>query len=187
MSEPIMRHTPMRLEVRDTASDGRTITGVAVPYDEVTDGVPGGERFARGAFRRSLNAIRDSGSWPKLFVGHQHSRSAVGKALTLEETRDGLEGEWRLANTEAGREAAVEVAEGVLDSLSVGFRAIREGMADGVREVREARLIECSLVSMPAYEGARVTSVRSVGAVMLPPAPTVDTSPIVLPDGSVWA
>jgi len=49
-----------------------------------------------------------------------------------------------------------------LDMLSVGFQALTATRgADGVREVKEGRLVEVSVVALPAYAGAAVLAVRN--------------------------
>jgi HK97 family phage prohead protease len=64
-----------------------------------------------------------------------------------------------------GDETLEEIRDGYLPGMSVGFRnvQVRRG-EDGVREVVEAALIEVSLVTIPAYDGARVLAVRDAYA-----------------------
>jgi phage head maturation protease len=52
--------------------------------------------------------------------------------------------------------------DGYLASMSAGWLPLdaRRG-ADGVREITEAKLVEVSLVGLPAYEGAGLLAVRS--------------------------
>ena len=178
---------PLLLEVR-ADGDGRTLTGLAVPYGQTSHGVPhpGGERFAPGAFKRSLDHMTASGRRLKLFRGHDHS-AAVGVAINAQDTEQGVVAAFRIADTEQGNSALTEVREGVLDSMSVGFRAIREKVVDGVRVIVEAALHEVSLVAFPAYDGARITGLRDAdpSRIELPPAPQVDLSPIVI-GNLVW-
>lgn len=178
---------PLLLELR-ADGDGRTLTGLAVPYGQTSHNVPhpGGEQFAPGAFKRSLDHARSAGRRLKLFRGHQHD-TAVGVAIEAEDTAEGVLTAFHIADTDAGNAALAEVREGVLDSLSVGFRAIREKVIDGVRVVTEAALHEVSLVALPAYEGARITGLRDLDPkrVEVPPAPQVDLAPIVI-NGVVW-
>jgi hypothetical protein len=169
--------------------DGRTVTGVAMPWDEVSSGTPhrGGEVFRRGAFKRSLEHHTRAGRLPRLMYAHNSRVSPVGLPTRIEETDSGLEVEYRIVDTAAGNEALSEVRAGVLDALSVGFTAVQAPHnRAGVREVREARLNEVSLVSMPAYVGARVLALRELEAVMdLPERPDISLDPIVL-GGRAW-
>ena len=170
-------------------ADGRELTGMAVPYDVVSmlSPFPDGEQFARGAFKRTADHL--GGRLPKLFRNHDWD-TAIGTAVEMRETDAGLMATWRIADTPAGNAALQEVREGVLDSLSVGFRAIREGKVGRVREVREAHLLEVSLVPMPVYEDARVMSLRVVDpatrVAMVPPRPDFDPEQVLRIGGGVW-
>jgi uncharacterized protein len=180
----------VELRAGDDGGDGRTLTGLAIPYGEVTlySGHPaaaGGERFARGSLKRTI--AHRKGRLPKLFRNHAHD-VAIGVAIDMRDADEGVFASWRIADTPAGNAALQEFREGVLDSLSVGFRAIRETMVDGVREIREAHLLEVSLVPMPAYAGAQVLSVRSLdpALVTVPPRPDVDPDVFLQIAGVVW-
>ena len=160
-----------RAELRAAdGGDGRTVAGIAVPYNETTDLAPRPERFLPGAFKRSVG--QRAGRPVKVLRNHDGAYP-VGLG-TITETDSGLLIEARLADTAHGDEAVREVRAGLLDSFSIGFRAIRERMAGGVREVVEAALHEVSLVAVPAYPGARVLAVRSAAQVLVPPRPDVD-------------
>ena len=51
---------------------------------------------------------------------------------------------------------------GYYGGMSVGFQPlVATRAADGVREIREAKLMEVSVVGMPAYEGAGIVAVRN--------------------------
>jgi len=167
------------LEVRsDTGGDGRTVVGIAVPYGEIATDTPvGPERFAVGAFKRSIG---QRGGKTKVFRVHSPGSPVALAAVT--DTPEGVLIESRMADTAAGDEALREVNAGLLDSWSVGFRALRDRTVGGVREVLEAALVEVSLVAMPAYAGARVTSVRDAdpSRIELPPRPEVSNAPVII-------
>jgi uncharacterized protein len=173
------------VELRLDASDGRVLTGLAVPYGQTTMNSPhpGGERFAPAAFKRTVK--NHAGRLPKLFRNHDHAH-AVGTAVSMQDTDEGLVASWRIADTPAGNAVLQEVREGVLDSLSVGFRAVREGFVEGVREIREAHLLEVSLVPLPAYEGALVMSLRSAATPLVPPRPDIDPGMVLRIGDRVW-
>jgi hypothetical protein len=139
--------------------DSRTITGVCAPYDEISylTPDPSGERIIRGAFGKSLRQRHDK---IFLFRGHDHGR-AVARSQSFEDDESGLVGVFHARSSAIGDEALEEVRDGYLPGMSVGFRNVqlRRG-DDGAREVVEAALIEVSLVTIPAYDGARVLSVR---------------------------
>lgn len=161
----------MTLEVRSFASldleiraDGRTIAGIAVPFDTPTrinsfDG-PYTESFARGAFARTI-AERGPGR-VKVLGLHNDRTMPLGRAQLLREDANGLYAELRISKTAAGDEALELVRDGALDGLSVGFMPVRdEHPSPGVVRRAEVRLHEISVVPFPAYDGARINAVRS--------------------------
>lgn len=176
------------LELRDVAgmTEQRIVTARLVPYGEVsmTTEHRGGERFVKGAFRKSINDLSKAKRPLLLFRAHDHKRP-VGKALELREQDDGPMGSFRVAATQAGDEALAELKEGLLPQVSIGFRTIRERMSEGVRDVLEAALAEVSLAPMGAYDGAEVLSLREprtdLSWVQLPPAPEIDPSQSLMP------
>ena len=170
----------LELRLVDTSDGGRTLTGVVVPYNEVSMLAPNeqGERFNRGAFKRSIGRLK-GGKVVKLFRAHDHSR-AIGLASRMWEEPEGLLGEFRFGTTAASEEALLEVREGLLDAFSVGFRTILDRYSkEGVREVVEADILEASLAPLPVYENAKVLSLRTVQpTVELPPMPVVNLEPL---------
>jgi HK97 family phage prohead protease len=165
------------LEIREPGRlEERVLTALLLPYGSTSHdaGVPGGERFLPGAFRKTIQERKASKRRPLLlFRAHDYSKP-VGVAEMLKDTPEGPVAEFRLARTPAGDEALQEVKEGMLPEVSVGFRSVQERQGeDGAREIREASLHEVSLVPMGAYEGARVLALRN--------AKPVDTSWISVP------
>ena len=159
------------LEIRSATLTGvsfpeRTIELIVMPYEEQTmvehQGRMVTEIVSRGAFagiqRRPnrIKALRD-----------HDERRAVGKAISLHPDRDeGLVATVKISRTELGEETLTLADDGVLDA-SAGFLP----MPDGEKwETRSRRRIEkgwlghIALVPEPAYEGARVLSVRHVGS-----------------------
>lgn len=152
------------LEVR---SDGRTIHGLAVPFDEPTLIVEAGrqytEVFRRGAFARTI-ATRGPAK-VKLLAVHDRQSLPIGRAETLVEDARGLLGTFRVSKTAAGDEVLELVRDGALDSLSIGFRPIPAGdrwsRDRSTVERTEVALAEVSVVAWPAYSGAVIEAVRS--------------------------
>lgn len=174
MSEKLMFNAEFRLA---DDSDGRTISGIAVPYDQISYNVPnaGGERFAQGSLTKTAKDLMASNKKKlKIFKSHEH-RTAIGYATLLNPDHPGgLWMEARIADTAEGNAALAEINEGVLDSFSIGFRTIRDSYIDGVRVINEAALVEVSLVPLPAYDGAELVSVRQAfEPVRLPNMPNV--------------
>lgn len=172
-------------ELRMADESQRIVAGVVVPWNEVSMLTPHaqGERFAPGSLTRT---VAERGDRVKLFSSHDHSRG-IGKAVKWDtDHAAGLWGEFRIANTKAGDEALSEIAEGMLDVFSIGFRAVRTRKApDGSREVLEAALHEVSLAPIAAYDGARVLALRTPTVnELIPPMPAVNLAPI--PPLSHW-
>lgn len=143
-------------------SDGRTITGLAVPFGvpaRVSDGGPSYlEVWQRGAFTKT---IAQRGHLVKLLVMHDRQTMPIGRATKLTETADGLVGEFRVSDVPGGNDALTLVRDGALDGLSIGFAPLRQSTRGDTVTRIEARLDEVSLVSFPAFDSARVLAVRS--------------------------
>jgi len=148
------------MEIRSVDADAREMVGMIAPYDEVTylTPDPNGERILRGAFAKS---IRQRGGKIPLLRNHDQSRK-IGTSMRFVDSDDGLVGEFKIVPGDHGDAMLDDLRNGCLDMLSVGFQAIRAGRgADGVREVKEGRLVEVSVVALPAYAGAAVLAVRN--------------------------
>lgn len=137
--------------------DGRTIVGIAVPYDVEQRINPGlVEVFRKGVFRdvtRAANRV-------KLLFQHK-TDTPIGRATMLEERDGGLYGEFRISKTEAGDEALELIRDGVLSNLSVGFQPLKDEKRGGVVNRIRAHLAEVSLVTFGAYgDAANIVAVR---------------------------
>jgi uncharacterized protein len=145
-----------------TVGAGRTVHGIAMPYGQIAEVSDGGpvyrEQFEYGAFRRS---IEERGRKIRLFANHQTRAFPVGRAVELQEQRDGLHAAFGIVSTRDGDDALELVRSGAVDSFSVGFSGIRHRMVDGVVSRGEASLREVSLTALSAYSGAEIAGVRS--------------------------
>lgn len=141
----------IHLEFRGEASeDGRTITGIAVPYDDTISVGGIKERFERGA----IESIDET----KLFYGHEEP---IGKVVRGEDTDEGFLIEARISDTTKGNEIKTLLQDGVLNKFSVGFQPIEdERDEDGTVVRKKVRLREVSVVAFPAYDNASVLSIR---------------------------
>lgn len=160
MTDRLTRATLADLEVR---GDGRTVVGIAVPFDAPTAirDASGSydEVIRRGAFART---IRERGNRVKFLAQHDHRVLPLGRAHLLREDPTGLYAELRVSQTTAGDEVLELVRDGALDALSIGFRPQRDRWsADrSMVERLEVRLDEISAVAFPAYESALIAGVR---------------------------
>ena len=176
MSEVLYRIRPdADLEIR---GDGRTLFGLAVPYNvptRISSRLEGVflETFRPGSFAQT---IRERGAKVRLHVLHdQTTRLPIGRATELREDPAGLVGEFRVSATVQGDEVLALVRDGALDGLSIGFRPIRDRWAKDRQSVErlEVALNEVSVVASPAYAGARIVGVRAAIR-YIPPGEAVD-------------
>jgi len=147
MSEMITREFQVRLS--DT--EERTIVGLAVPYGqeiELTGNTK--ERFEAGA----IQSVEDV----KLFYGHEEP---IGKVVEGRDTEEGYEIVAKISDTPRGNEIYTLLQDDVLNRFSVGFFPVKD-RKEGQTIVRELiDLKEVSVVPFPAFDGAKITEVRS--------------------------
>lgn len=146
---------------RSRGGDGRTITGILVPFNRsqrIHDGLT--ERVRSGAADHQL-------SRPAMMkFSREHLKlggTLIGRAHELRNDAAGLWGALRASKTPAGDEAVTLVEDGALDELSIGFRAVRSRqLPDGTTERVRIDVLETALVLQGAYgRDARVTGLRS--------------------------
>lgn len=149
------------LEIR---GDGRTVVGIAVPFDAPTPirDASGSytELFRRGAFAKTIS---ERGDRVKFLAQHDRRAMPLGRATLLREDAAGLYAEFRVSQTRDGDDALALIRDGALDALSIGFRPVKDvwNRARSMVERTEARLDEVSAVSFPAYDGALIAGVRT--------------------------
>ncbi|PYY34101.1 hypothetical protein DEJ16_12660 [Curtobacterium sp. MCJR17_055] len=144
-----------QMHVRAVDEESRTVTGIAVPWEQPTsirdwfgDYT---EQFARGAVQDSDDAL--------LYWRHSEP---IGRIVSHRDADEGWEVTARISQTPRGDEAYTLLRDGVVSSMSVGFQSITTEIDDETGDVTRTavRVREVSLVPMPAYDGATVTSVR---------------------------
>lgn len=151
------------LEVRFTATgeDG-TLEGVAVRFDTVD------------AYRTSFDrrAFTWEGQSLPLLWSHRPDE-VLGSVRSIAPDGDGLKITAKLnLDVQRAREARSMLLAGDIAGLSIGFKRLAdEARAGGVRHITKARLVEVSLVAVPAVPGSTVTSVRNAAGA----APEEDT------------
>jgi HK97 family phage prohead protease len=158
-------YSPIDLEVR---ADGRTVHGIAAPFDTPTtihegSGVAFTEVIRRGAFARTIS--ERGPSRVKLMALHDYGAMPLGRATVLREDAAGLYIEARISKTNAGDEAIALIGDGALDGFSVGFTVPNGGdrwnQRTNTRELLDLKLVEVSLTPMAAYPTALVGGLRS--------------------------
>lgn len=137
--------------------DGMTVRGYAAVYGQPTlkqRDYPGSETIARGAFDGLLGsdvlALRDH--QPTQILGRTSSGT-----LRLGSDEHGLSFELDLPDTQLGRDTATLVSRGDLNGMSFG--AVPGGVvrtSGGVTHTSFKKLVDVSIVSLPAYDGTSV-------------------------------
>ncbi|GAA4698300.1 HK97 family phage prohead protease [Nocardioides nanhaiensis] len=133
----------------------REIKGLALPYGKTAKANGLTWQFAKGVLKF------EDVSRVKLLAGHDWTQ-AIGKAVELEDTDEGLLATFKVARGAAGDNALALAEDGVWDGLSIGTNEITEyEERDGVYHALSAPLAEISLTPCPAFSDARVTSVAA--------------------------
>ena len=149
----------LAMEIRSVDTSERMLVGVVAPYDQTTYLVadPGGERIARGAFAKSIRQRAD-----KVPLHDNHgTQRRLGVSKSFEDGDDGLVGTFSIIAGRLGDDLLDDLRNGALGGMSVGFQPLVTTRGDdGAREVREAKLVEVSVVGHPAYDGAGILAVR---------------------------
>jgi HK97 family phage prohead protease len=153
--------TLSRANTTHLAIDGRTIVGLAVPFNRTAKVSDDGktqylEEFAPGSFTAT---IAQRGDKIRAHTQHQTGWLPIGKASHLEETSAGLESHLRVSDTTNGND--VLVRDGVMTGLSIGFRPVKHVTRGNVKVRTEVALSEISVVADPAYVDAQISGIRS--------------------------
>ncbi|WP_432793953.1 phage major capsid protein [Rhodococcus ruber] len=140
--------------IADVDEDSRTITGIAVPYGQVTTRIGYPEEFAPGAFPDGATATLHTNH------GGQSGELPIGTVVGRN-TDAGYRVTATIARTARGDEALQLVREGVLKHFSVGFRPLSHEMRGDTVVRTRAELAEVSIVERPAYTGAVIDQLRT--------------------------
>lgn len=151
-----------RLEYRSAElhSDGRTLYGLAAPYDTPARITGFTERIAPGAFGRAMRERSD------VMLLRDHDMAQVlartaNRSLVLEDQADGLHFRAELAEFTAANDAIAQARAGLLAGCSIGFyaRAERWNQARSERTLTDIELVEISAVqSAVAYPGTSIAA-----------------------------
>ena len=146
----------LNVELRNTGTDTEPILeGLAVPYGQVSDGLPWDEVIAPGAFSDDLKEGRDVFALMNHDPGQVLGRRA-NDTLTLEETGAGIMVRIKPnTGTGYGKDAVALVERGDIKNMSFGFVAIDDDWTSGKgrqhRTIKKASLYEVSIVPAAAY------------------------------------
>ena len=152
------------LQIKASGEDGSvegygSVFGVRDNYDDV---------IVAGAFQASLAAHRAAGTMPAMLWQHD-ATEPIGIWTEIVEDAKGLRMKGMLAlDTARGKEAYALLKMGALNGLSIGFMSKKWSYEGDLRILAELDLWEVSMVTFPASEAARITSVKSAGEVSAP-------------------
>lgn len=146
----MLEHKFCALGSEVTVTDGSIISGYASLFGKPDQG---GDRVEAGAYAASLLNTRSI----KMLWQHDPGQP-IG---VWDEVREDEKGLWvkgrLLTDVTKGREAAVLIAAGAIDGLSIGYRTVKAQKDDkGGRRLSELELWEVSLVTFPMLPDARV-------------------------------
>jgi HK97 family phage prohead protease len=141
-------------EVVTASPSARTITGRVVPYGPAGQTSQGRLTFAAGSLRYG------DPKRVKLLLEHDQ-RQVAGHALSFEDRPDGLYATFAVPEHPLGDTALLEATHGLRDAFSVGVQvddtvATKLRRANGAPVAGTGQLREVSLVSVPAFDDARV-------------------------------
>jgi len=154
-----MEHKTLGFKLTNIGAEGRTVEGIAAAFENI-DG--GDDMLHPGAFTKTL-AERGN----KVRFLWQHDRAEpIGKPFEIHEIPEGLFVKAMISDTARGRDALALLRDGAIDSMSIGYDPIAGGTdytrhgETTVRNLREVKLWEFSLVTFPMNEAAVVTALK---------------------------
>lgn len=146
-------------EIKDIDEDKGEFEGHAAIFDKV-DGM--GDIIVPGAFKKSLHTHPKK----KVKMLRQHNMGdIIGVWDVIKEDSDGLFVKGRLLlQLQKAQETFILMKEGVLDSMSIGFRTVVDEFDSKkmIRKLLEVKLFEISVVAIPAQKDALITGVKHV-------------------------
>lgn len=148
-------HADFTLDIKSLEESG-LFSGYASVFDIVDDQK---DVIVRGAFK---NTLMTKGNSIKLLWQHK-SEEPIGTFTKIYEDSHGLFVEGKLLlDVARAKEAYALLKEGVLNGLSIGYKAQKYSLDhdSGVRYLTEIDLFEISLVTFPANKRAAVRLVK---------------------------
>jgi HK97 family phage prohead protease len=141
----------------ECSEDRREISGKIVPLGtgEIGNTNLGAYTFAAGSIE-----IADP---TKIKLLSQHDmKKPVGRMIAAETREDGIYATFKLSRSQAGADALIMAAEGLVSGLSIGAEIIASKPSrDGHTVVTAAKLKEVSLVTEPAFKSAEVLEIAA--------------------------
>lgn len=144
----------LRAAASGDAATGREFTGIAVPFNSPIDIYGFREQFAPGSIETGDDVL----------VCWRHD-DPIGRVTAHQDTEEGWSVDGSISDTTRGQEAATLLRDGVIRKLSIRFEPLEWTESkgeDGISLITytRARVDEVSLVPIPAYGDAAISSVR---------------------------
>lgn len=116
----------------------------------------GNDVIEPGAFTKTL---QENGHRVKICWQHD-PREPIGRPVEMKEDQYGLWVKGKVSLTTKGRDALILLRDGVVNELSIGYDTIKHQYQGAVRQLKELKLWEFSLVTWAMNELAAVTNVK---------------------------
>ena len=156
MSQKILNST---FEIKGFEKNG-AFEGYASVFDDLDSAQ---DRVVKGAFKKTLDKCSRTGRMPALLWQHD-AREPIGVWREMFEDQKGLyvKGELFVDEIPRARQAYKLMCEGGLSGLSIGFKTVQSELnpQTGERFLTEVDLLEVSMVTFPALDTARISSVK---------------------------
>jgi HK97 family phage prohead protease len=142
-----------KLEIKSVEEDG-TFEGYLSVFDVVD---LTGDLVEKGAFGKTIKEHPDG-----IVMLWQHDPSKPIGKMFLTEDDYGLKVKGVLAlGVSQAQEAYTLLKAGIVRWMSIGYKAIKKEMVDGIRRLKEVKLFEGSVVTFPALPLAQITAVKA--------------------------
>ena len=149
----LMENLNVKFEVKSLDEQGR-FSGLASVYGNVDQG---GDVVTAGAFSRTLAAKGN-----EIPILYQHNLKEPIGLGRLTDTASGLQIDGQLVlEVSRAKEAYALMKAKVLKGLSIGYDSVKSDVKDGIRYLRELKLHEVSVVTLPMNELAMVSAVKA--------------------------
>lgn len=121
-----------------------------------------GDVIMEGAVDESIRKVLATGKFPKILKDHDRTqRPAVMTSIIANDKGVLIEG--KFLDTQLGRDTFIEVRDGAITDVSMGFNLEPDGISfrDGKHFISQLEFKEVSFVTFPANEEANIISVKN--------------------------
>lgn len=158
MSKMPMATKDFRFTLKSADDETGTFTGILSAYNIID---LGNDLVEPGAFTKNLKEAGED----RVLLWQHNTDEPIG-GLKIWDTPEGLMVKGTLdLNIQRAREAYSLLKNSFIKGLSIGYRAIKKKMEDGIRHLKEIELFEGSIVTFPMLPAAQVTGVKRADGV----------------------